>query len=274
MMYRIGLFSKMNKVTVKTLRHYDEIGLLKPSFVSEESGYRYYSSAEMLRLHRILALKQVGFYLSEITEVMEKNMSAVRMIDFLEGKQAAITRTLEDEQLKLNQINAYLKILKQEAVYMKYDVLVKGLPEVIVASMRTVIPDYEAFNTIYPEMGRFMQEQNLKCTEPGYCFTLYHDGEYKEKDIDVEICEAVTEAGTDSKKIKFKKIDAVETAACVFHKGPYSTLGIAYNAVMQWIEQNDYEAIDLPRESYIDGCWNKDNPEDWLTEVQVPVRRK
>ena len=272
-MYKIGLFSKMNKVTVKTLRHYDEIGLLKPSRICPENGYRYYTSAEMLRLHRILALKQIGFSLNEIIQVMDKNISAERMIDYLEGKQDAITKILEDEKAKLLQVQAYLKILRQEAMSMSYAVLLKELPEVIVASMRTIIPDYEAFNLIYPQMGKYMKEQNCKCAEPGYCFTLYHDGEYKDRDIDVEICEAVEDFAADSAEIKFKKIEAVEIAAYVYHKGPYGTIGLAYGAVMKWIEENNFEVIGLPRESYLDGCWNKEIPEDWLTEVQVPVRR-
>lgn len=157
---------------------------------------------------------------------------------------------------------------------MSYNIIIKELPEVIVASMRAVIPNYDAFNTIYPEMGNYMIKENVKCATPPYCFTLYHDGEYKETDIDVDICEAVTDFGRDSDNVKFKKIDAVKTAACVFHKGPYSSIGISYGAIMKWIEENGYEVTGLPRESYIDGCWNKENPADWLTEIQVPVAVK
>lgn len=234
--------------------------------------FRYYSSKEILRLHRILALKQIGFSLNKIMEAVDNDMSPDRMREYLEGKKAAISRTIEDEQLKLNQVEAYLKIIRQEEAYMSYDVLLKELPEVIVASMRTVIPDYGTFNTIYPKMGRYMQEQNSKCAVPEYCFTIYHDGEYKEKDIDVEICQAVMDYGKDSEEIKFKKIAGIETAACVFHKGPYNTIGMAYGAIMRWTEENNYQVAGPPRESYIDGIWNKDNPEEWLTEVQVPVK--
>lgn len=80
--------------------------------------------------------------------------------------------------------------------------------------------------------------------------------------------------GQDSDQVKFKKIDAVETAACVIHKGPYSTIGMAYGAVMKWIEENDNEISGLPRESYIDGIWNKEDPEEWITEVQIPIKLK
>ena len=100
---------------------------------------------------------------------------------------------------------------------------------------------------------------------------VFHDGEYKENDIDIEFCEAVPKRGKDTETIKFKKIDKIDTAACVMHKGPYSTLGEAYSAVYKWIEENNYIPCDNPRESYIDGIWNK---EEWLTEIQVPIVSK
>lgn len=271
-MFKIGVFSKMNRITVKALRHYDELGLLNPCHVDETTGYRYYSSDQLLRLHRILALKQIGFSLNEIIHMMERDMSVEEMTAFLEGKQSAISKSIEDEQVKLNQVKSYLNILKQEVMHMSYNVIVKELPEIIVASMRRRIPNYDAFNTIYPEMGRYMKEQKVKCAIPEYCFTMYHDGEYKESDIDVEICESVMDFGKDSDMMQFKKLDTVKTAACVIHKGPYSTIGLAYGTVMKWIEGNGYESIGLPRESYIDGIWNKADAEEWITEIQIPVK--
>lgn len=197
-----------------------------------------------------------------------------KMINYLEGKEAEVSEIINEEQIRLRQIQSYLKMLKQEETFMNYNIIIKELTEVIVASLRTVIPNYDAFNVIHPEMGQYLQKQNMKCAVPPYCFTMYHDGEYKETDIDVEICEAVTEFGQDSDRVKFKKLDAVEIAACVMHKGPYSTLGGAYGAVIKWIEENGYAITGLPRESYLDGIWNKQNPEDWLTEIQIPVTLK
>ena len=273
-MYKIGLFSKMNKVTIKALRYYDEVGLLKPSHVDGFSGYRYYSADQIPRLHRILMFKGIGFSINEILKAMQEDINADKMIDYLESKEAAILKIINEEKIKLGQIQSYLKILKQEETFMNFNIIIKELPEVIVASMRTVIPNYDAFNTIYPEMGQYMIKQNMKCAVPPYCFTMYHDGEYKETNIDVEICEAVTGFGKDSDRVKFKKVDAVETAACVMHKGPYSTIGMAYGAVTKWIEENGYAITGVPREFYIDGIWNKENPEEWLTEVQIPVKLK
>ncbi|MRS06032.1 MerR family transcriptional regulator [bacterium] len=273
-MFKIGSFSKMNKVTVKTLRYYDELGLLSPSYVDEATGYRYYLASQMPRLHRILALKQYGFSLAEIIVAMEQDFSTAKMIEYLEDKQKDITRTLESERRKLVQVENYLRVLRREAVIMNYDVVLKELPSVIVASMRLIIPSYETFNSIFPEMAEIMVKDNVRCTNPGYCFTVYHDGEYKEKDIDVEICEAVVTAGRGSEKVRYKELEGVPTAACIIHKGPYHTIGISYSAVNQWIDENGFEIIGQPRESYLDGIWNKENPEDWITEIQVPVRAK
>lgn len=201
------------------------------------------------------------------------------MISFLEQKQKETEELIMSEQKRLIEIGLLLKQLKQEGEMMKYSVIIKELPEVIVASVRQKIANYDEFFKLYdeffklyPKMGKQMRKQNVTCATPEYCFTIDHDGEYKESDIDVEVCEAVTDFGTDTNDMSFKKIHAVEKAACIIHKGPYSTIGNAYAAVMKWIEENGYKMDGMPRESYIDGIWNKENREEWMTEIQVPIK--
>lgn len=152
---------------------------------------------------------------------------------------------------------------------MSYEVVLKELPEIIVYSKRMVIPNYDAYFEIIPKIGEEIKAANpdLKCAVPEYCFIIYHDGEYKEKDIDVEFCEAVTSFGKDTETIKFKKMDRVPVAACVYHKGPYSTIGNAYAHLFKWIADNGYTPCEGPRESAIDGIWNKEDENEWLTEL-------
>ena len=69
-MYRIGLFSKISQTTIKTLHHYDELGLLKPQRVDEVNGYRYYTSDQLFKLHEIISLQQMGFALAEISAIL------------------------------------------------------------------------------------------------------------------------------------------------------------------------------------------------------------
>lgn len=265
-LYKIGMFSKMNHVTLKTLRYYDTIGLLNPSYIDEDNGYRYYTSKQLPILHQILALREAGFSLEEIKQVQ----NGVSEKQLLEQKRSEILKRIAEETLKLSKVESYLS---SSSTNVEYPVIIKELPEVIVASMRTIIPNYDSLFSIVPPMGAEMERLGCECRVPEYCFNIYHDGEYKEADIDVEVCEAVTEFKEDSDMIKFKRIPKVEMAACVLHKGAYSNFPMAYSAVIKFIEENGYEIIDNPRESYIDGVWNKDNVDDWLTEIQFPIRK-
>ncbi|AWW27452.1 MerR family transcriptional regulator [Acetobacterium carbinolicum] len=265
--YKIGLFSKMNRVTIKALRHYDEIGLLKPAAIEKFTGYRYYTSEQLPLLHQILALREMGFTLDEIKKVQGGTPEK----DLLTQKRLELLKRIAQDTLRLSQVESYL--VKNDGESAGYHVILKELPQVIVASLRTTIPNYDALFSVVPPMGAEMERLGCVCAVPEYCFNIYHDGEYRETDVDVEICEAVTAVKEDSEMLKFKVIDRVKNAACVLHKGPYEGFPNAYNAILKWLERNGYEIIDHPRESYIDGAWNKDSAADWLTEIQFPVKK-
>ena len=268
-MYQIGLFSKINHITTKTLRHYDEIGLLKPNHVDYITGYRYYTSDQLPRLHQILALKQLGLSLDAIKKIIENPMS---IEVFLQLKERELTLEIEKGSQRLKEVKTWINHVKGEE-NMNYSPIIKELPKVIVASMRTTVTSYDTYFDIVPKMGEEMKRQGAVCQEnPEYCFTIYHDGEYKETNIDVEVCEAVHKACEDSDMVKYKTMAAVKTAACVLHKGPYKTIREAYAFLYGWIKENNYEIDGNPRESYIDGIWNKESENDWLTELQVPMK--
>lgn len=265
-LYKIGLFSQMNRVTIKTLRHYDEVGLLSPAHVDEETGYRYYSSNQLPALNQIICLRQIGMSLDEIARIQQGQS----MEDILKHKRAELMEVIAKETMKLSQVEHYLSNGRFEK---DYHVVLKELPEVIVASVRTKIPNYGALFSTVPSMGMEMERLGCICAIPEYCFNIYHDGGYKAEDIDVEICEAVAEMKPDTDKVAFKRIPGVETAACVIHKGSYEGFPKAYEAVLRWMKDNHFEMTDMPRESYIDGIWNKESEDEWLTEIQFPVRK-
>ncbi|MFW6035407.1 MAG: MerR family transcriptional regulator [Halothermotrichaceae bacterium] len=270
-MYQIGEFSKINKVTVKTLRYYDRVGLLKPAYVDDNNGYRYYTSEQLPVIHKIIALRQMDFSIKEILTILAEENTA----DIFKKKRKTLLADIKEKEEQLTQITHYLE-KNREGFIMSYEVVLKELPEVIVYSKRMVIPDYDYYFKVIPKIGEEVSRANpdLKCADPAYCFVIYHDGEYKEKNIDVEFCEAVEEMGNDTEDIKFKKIDKVDKAACVYHKGSYDNLGEAYAHLFKWIEDNNYRPSDHPRESYIDGIWNKEDESEWLTEIQIPVVKK
>ncbi|AEE17878.1 transcriptional regulator, MerR family [Treponema brennaborense DSM 12168] len=268
-MYRIGQFSVMTKVTVKALRFYEDEGLLYPVHVDPATGYRYYDTAQLLRVHKIVSLKQCGFPLCEIRKMLD----GCDVAPLLASQKKRLENRIAAQTAQLASINSYMSFLQEEKT-VPYQVVVKELPRVTVYSCRMVVPSYDAYFDVIPEIGREIEAANpgLTCkTDPFYCFIMYHDGEYRSRDIDMEYCEAVTCKGTDTPRIKFKEIERVPRAACVLHKGPYATLPQAYCAVFKWIEDNRLTCAGLTRESYIDGVWNRQNPDEWLTEIQVPI---
>lgn len=270
-MYRIGQFSKIGKVTVKALRFYEKEGLIEPCHIDAATGYRYYDSRQLPRIHKIVALRQCGFSIPEMRQIVNgKNVSRL----FASRKEKLEAEAAQAGE-RLSSINSYIESLGQ-GEDMRYQVVVKDLPRVIVYWMRTIVESYESYFDLMPKIGEEIAAYNpgLRCLDdPPYCFIMYHDGEYKESDIDIEFCEAVQEIGVDTPRLKFKTIERVPAAACVLHKGPYSELPLAYAAAFKWIDDNGYIPSGNPRESYIDGIWNRRDPAEWLTEVQVPIER-
>lgn len=266
-MYTIGEFSKLNRITAKALRHYDLIGLLKAFYVDKWTGYRYYDTSQIPTLRQIRKLKELGFGLDNIRNILDdpKNLAAM-----LEDRRTEIQSTIHEEQKRLLLLDDFHTAIQGDNMQ-ESEMILKELPAVIVASMRTTVKNYDVFFDIVPKMGEHMKEAGAVCREPAYCFTIYHDGEYKEEDIDVEICEAVTSSCPDTGPVRFKELDAVEQAATMLHRGPYKTISSSYSRLTEIIWDKGLKISGPPRESYIDGIWNKEDPEEWLTEIQIPV---
>ena len=265
-LYKIGMFAAMNHVTVKTLRFYEEQGLLMPELIHPETGYRYYTLSQMAVLHRVTALKLAGFTLEEIARI---NSGADEKAVLLKKKSELITK-VSDLTRQIAVVDGYLS---KEKTGLSAPVLIKTIPETTVAYMRIRLESYDCLFDRMPEMGALMEQSGCECALPEYCFTYYPEPGYKESDIPVEICEAVAEAKTEVGDLKFKTLPQIQ-AACVFHKGSYRTFSESYETALRYIEENGYEIAGEIRESYIDGVWNKDDESQWLSEIQVPVRKK
>ena len=264
--YKIGMFAAMNHVTVKTLRFYEEQGLLMPALIHPETGYRYYTLSQMAVLHQITALKLAGFTLEEIARI---HSGADEEAVLLQKKSELVAKIAE----LTRQIAVVDGYLSKKKTSLSAPVLVKTIPETTVAFMRIRLESYDCLFDRMPEMGSLMEKAGCSCALPEYCFTGYLEPGYKDGDILVEICESVVEAKKETGGLRFKTLPEIQ-AACVFHRGSYRTFSESYETVLRYIEENGYEIAGEIRESYIDGVWNKDDERQWLSEIQVPVRRK
>ena len=266
---KIGEFSKMMQVTVKTLRHYEQKGLLLPDEVDEWTGYRYYSINQMQTLQSIRDLQRLGFSLDEIKELFEED-SHTPDIRQMDEKIKETERQLKQLIARRDQLIEWRDSRKQITTMEKFSI--QQLPEIIVASHREVIPNYAALGPLcVDKIGPEMQRLGCKCPPAGYCFTIEHDKEYRPTDIDIEYCEQVEEMGEDTAIIQFKRLPAVPKALCMKHVGPYERFYESYTEAFRYIDEQGYKVVGQPRTSYIDGAWNQDDPEKWLSVIQIPI---
>lgn len=269
-MLKIGDFSRLSQVPVKTLRYYDEIGLLRPSEVDRFTGYRYYAADQLSRLNRILALKDLGLTLEQIDQLLNGDLPASEIRGMLKLKRAEIEQGIADEQARLARVEARLRQIEQENKMPNYDIALKKVEPQLVASVRDVVPTYPDIGRLYGEvfayLGRAASAETISAA-------VWHDEGVKERDIDAEAVIFLKTRVPGSARVKVYELPAA-TMASVIHKGAYNTLRLAYEAVLQWIDTNGYKIVAAPREIYL-YCPEpvKQDDESYVTEIQFPVEK-
>jgi len=271
-MFKIGEFSKLSRVSVKALRLYDELGLLPPAEVDRWTGYRYYSAAQLPRLHRILALKDLGFSLDEVHALVDEELSAAEMRGVLKAKYAEVATRAREADERLAAVEARLRLLEKEDAMSDYEVVLKEIPAVRVAAIRDLIPSYPTQGHLWDELMGHIHRHGVKWGAAP-CFTLYHDECYKEKDVDAEVAEPIAGPCPETARVKVREV-AGGLMACAVHKGPYDGLNGAYEAIMQWAEANGYRSVGADRDVYLVGPADTKDPAEYVTEVQEPVAKK
>ncbi len=137
-----------------------------------------------------------------------------------------------------------------------------------VASIRALLPSTDAQTELWNELNAYLAKQKIFPAESG--FTIYYGN--KGTNFDLEIIQPVTEPGKNHGRIKFKVLDPMEVASMV-HKGPYQTLPAAYRAINKWIWKNHYKTGGPNQECYLRGAWNENDPQEYLTEIRVPIKK-
>ena len=270
-MIRIGDFSKLSRISVKTLRYYDEMGLLQPVQVDPFTGYRLYEYSQLSDLNRILALKDLGFSLEEIGRLLDDGLSVEQMKGMLKLRETEARQRVQEEVERLERIRTRLKQIEQENGMSKYDVVIKKVEEIKTASVRDVVPLPSEQGGLWDELEGYLAKNRVRPV--GVCFTLYHDDEFKERDWDLEVCEPIDVELNETKRVKVYTLPAA-TLACTLHNGPFTTIGEAYNAIGKWITDNEYRITGPCREVYLRPATNgsQTDPET-VTEIQFPVEK-
>jgi len=256
---------------VKTLRYYDEIGLLKPAKVDRFTSYRYYSADQLPRLNRILALKDLGLSLAQIAQLLDDDLPPEQIRGMLRLKQVEAQQKVEEEQARLARVEWRLKQIEQEGVMSTQEVVLKKVPAQTVASVREIIPTYGDISQLFGEVFAYLGRHRVSPAGPPV--DIYHDKEFRERDADVEVTVPVTESVPEEGRVKGRELPAVEEMACTVHQGNYEIIGEAYNRLMAWIEANGYRITGPCREVYVRGPESGRDPSNYVTEVQFPVEK-
>lgn len=277
--FRIGDFSQLGQVSVRTLRHYGELGLLEPAAVDAATDYRYYTVEQLPRLHRIVALKDLGFSLREIADMLEQ-VSAGDLRRMLERKQAEVTLKLQEEQTRLARLRARLEQIEFEDVPLGFDVTLKKVPAATVFSKRYFVPDLDEMgrycSLFYSELYSVLNAQKLVPTAPE--FTLYHMREFVTKNVDVEVAVVLSSEDLgrlelpDDDTFTVRRLQGAKTAASLMFSGYYHELDQAARALLLWAGANGYGGAGAAREVHLSGPMvetGKDKPV--VVELLVPV---
>jgi DNA-binding transcriptional MerR regulator len=251
------------------LRHYDKIGLLVPQYVDEYTGYRYYSSEQLVRANRIVALKSMGFGLKEIEEIKWNNSCDNELQVLLRGKLESKHKEIEVLQMQIRRINEALVSAGRN----KYaiSVAIKTIPAHKAISLRDRIYDFPEEGRLWKKLTEECDRLNVKVSAFCSAVAIQHEINYEENYIDVEVQLSVDKMMKDTGSLSFRQVPEHEVASVMF-QGTYSQIGAINLYAAKWIEQNGYE---------VDGdvfCIYHNSPKDerdennYITEVCFPVR--
>jgi len=268
-MLKIGDFSKLSRISVRMLRHYDELGLLRPAEIDRFTGYRYYSEDQLPLAGRILTLRGLGFGLAEIGLLLPAWEDRETVDRFLLEKREQVEQELTALKTRLRMLDT----LRKEPNPMKYNVTLKTLPQRQAATVRMTLPRYEMEGDLWTILLEETGPLGLVRDDPCYRSVVFHDREFKEDNVDLEAQMTVKGTYPDQAHVRFRTLPAV-TFASATYQGPYSRIGEVNAAVAAWVRDNGCEYDGPAFNLYHVSPNETDDPEKYVTEVCYPVRKK
>jgi DNA-binding transcriptional MerR regulator len=283
-MLKISDFSKLAQVPAATLRYYDQLGLLKPAQVDKFTDYRYYDVAQLPRLNRILALRDLGFSLDQIGRVLRDNLAADELKGMLAMRQADAERELQETQARLARVEARLREIEMEGRPPQYDIVVKSVEPAWVVSTRQIVPHAEGMGalcwTLHAQLREWMKGQCIKAL--GFpapeLLNLYYNTEYTEENLDVEAA-VVSERPKALSSVALRdaplpvtvrELDGAPMVASGIHRGHMRDLHQLIKSLIVWIGSNGYAPAGPLRELHLTPR-ELDALDKRVVELQVPI---
>jgi DNA-binding transcriptional MerR regulator len=273
-MLRIGEFAQVGQVSIATLRYYDQQDLLKPSALDPDTGYRYYSLDQLPRLNRIVALKDLGFSLEQIAKMLEEDLPFEQLRGMFRLKRAQILQVIETEQTRLERIAARLRQIEQEGNMTEYDIRLKEVDSLLVASVREniTLEDVPKYERLYERLTTYLRHQKVQVSLPGILlwhsrFESHDDGVY----ADVEAALPLEAPLAGNEQVSIRMLPGGLMASTV-HTGTVLSIYQAFVALYRWCENNGYRLVGPPRQIDLQRMENME-PGQHIVEIQFAVGR-
>jgi DNA-binding transcriptional MerR regulator/effector-binding domain-containing protein len=276
-MFRIGEFAQIAQVSTRQLRHYDQLGLLRPDHTDQSSGYRYYSIRQLQRLNRILALKELGLALDQIRPLLEDQISPAELRGMLTMKRAQVEQSLQAEEARLRHIESRIAEIDRQGNIEGYDVVVKSIAAAPFLGLRR---SFDAMGDVVSTICAIAEEGGRRL-RPGLRDKLtvvaHNDGE--DEKLDLEIGFSLTRPSntslrlSDGGQLLVSELPAIETMATIVRPGTNAASHSSFAAIGTWIEANRYEIAGPCREVFLEPVTGPPGFEKALVEIQFPLRR-
>ena len=275
-MLKIGEFSRLTRVSVRMLRHYDQLGLLQPAHIDAQTGYRYYSIRQLPRLNSILALKELGLSLEQIGPLLKDEVSPTELRAMLTLKRAEVERSLREEETRLRHIESRIAQIDRHGGTEGFDVILKSVAPTPFLSLHCSCADMDEV----VRMVRFVAEDGARQIRPALRDKLIvvARNDHDDEKLDLEIGFSLTRPSNAGVRLsgdyllRASELPAVETMATLVRLGTNMESHSSFGAVGSWIEANNYQIAGPCREVFLESIIGPPGFEGALVEIQFPVK--
>ncbi|OCC10911.1 MerR family transcriptional regulator [Streptomyces sp. PTY087I2] len=270
-MFTIGDFARYGRVSPRMLRHYDAIGLLRPARTDPATGYRLYGAAQLARLNRIIALKDLGFTLQQVGAVLDEQVGPEELRGMLRLRRAELAEAVAAASERLARVEARLRSIESEGRMPADDVVIKTVPAVRVAELTGTAASYQpedigpVIGPMYERLFPLLEGTGVRPTGPG--IARYEDEPGGGIVVHAGVTVAAPVGAVGDTGVRVVELPPFE-AATIVHRGAMDDVLPAANTLARWLEANGYRSTGYAREVSLE-C--PPDREQWVTELQEPV---
>lgn len=280
-MVKVGEFARLAQTSVKTLHHYDEVGLLRPAHVEEATGYRYYHVTQLTRLGHIFTLRDLGFSLDQVRALLDARLTQEQIAALLRVKRNELQERVREEQARLDAATRRLELLEREGTVLgAYEVRIKTVEKLEVAAVRCTLsgPSTEqiasAIQQGFRRLFRALHVHRVRYGGPNMIYWLEAEGP-EDTPGDLLVAMPLTAPLPDSASedsVRVVTLPAVPAVASVLHHGPVRTVQGALISLFTYVEESGWQ-ISGPRRDLMWQYGGDPDSGDSLDEIQFPVQK-